>query len=627
MDQKKIIIRDGAQMPFAGIHRLPDGTHQERLGSGVVTALLSRGGTALVYEIWNQHLEVKRAVKLLDPEHLDESLERFETEIKISAKLHHPNIVEIFNVGVWNELPYIEMERVDGFTLEELLGKRGAFPVEVCTSLGIMVGKALNYAHNHDYMVFGKEYRGIIHRDLKPANIMVDRSTGVAKLMDFGIAKPVNASGRTMEGMVMGTMAYLAPEQLQGGEVDPRADIYSFGSVLYELLTGRKTFPEENLAKLVTDKLSSKFPDIATFAVKCPATLKKVISRCLNFDTKNRVQDAASLVRKLIAVHRKLTDLAPEEVLRRFLTQDSVPRRSVSLTRFPVPLFLIVQFIAAAAVLSAGGWLWYTLNAARTLTPYSPPLVEQLSDPDSNLRVAPESVSVALRSPLAQSVKQTVSAQTQSARSASVQPAGQTTAPPAVASPALQPQKRTAEPPLSPLQQIQRRYGTTNNSVIMERLAANGRHRDVIRLWNLLTQTERASVANRIYALRAYQNSGSAREIERFLLQNETADAEFYGVKSLFFSAAGNPGAAKVFLDKCMKTSGQFMDPEKLEELRLNARASCASAVLAAQPSSENRKEAMDAWYEIKLKYRSQPQSDIYQSADKEIRRIATTPQ
>ena len=210
---------------------LPDGSERVAMGSGTITSLISRGGTALVYEIWNSELEMKRAVKLLHPDHLDESLERFETEIKITAKLRHPNIVEIYAVGKWHDLPYIEMERIDGDTIEDLLRRVGALPIEVCTAIGIMVARALYHAHNHKYMIYGKEYHGIIHRDLKPANIMVDRD-GSVKLMDFGIAKPVAASARTMEGVVFGTMQYLSPEQLQSGDVDARSDIYSFGAVL-----------------------------------------------------------------------------------------------------------------------------------------------------------------------------------------------------------------------------------------------------------------------------------------------------------------------------------------------------------------------------------------------------------
>ena len=152
---------------------LPDGSKPVELGSGAVTALLGIGGMANVYEIWNNHLEMKRAVKLLHPNYSQDSKERFETEIKITAKLDHPNIVEIHAVGEWNGLPYIEMEKIEGVTLEKLVSDRGGLPFEVCTAIGIMVCRALRYAHSHEYALYGETYHGIIHRDLKPNNIMV----------------------------------------------------------------------------------------------------------------------------------------------------------------------------------------------------------------------------------------------------------------------------------------------------------------------------------------------------------------------------------------------------------------------------------------------------------------------
>ena len=167
-------------------------------------------------------------------------------------------------------LPYIEMELIDGITLEKLIAESGSLPPEVCTSIGIMVGRALNYAHNQSYILYGKRYQGVIHRDLKPGNIMVAKD-GIAKLMDFGIAKPMTASIHTIEGMVMGTMQYLAPEQLDGKEVDVRADLYSLGTVLYEMLTGVRAFPEQKLGKLVTDKLSNNYTPLTEFSSQVPA--------------------------------------------------------------------------------------------------------------------------------------------------------------------------------------------------------------------------------------------------------------------------------------------------------------------------------------------------------------------
>ena len=175
---------------------LPSGNEPIPLGSGAIVGLLGSGGMARVYKIWNEKLEVFRAVKILLPNQQGDLRNRFETEAKITAKLHHPNIVEIYNVGDWQGLPYLEMEIIDGLSLESIISKTGKLPSSVCSSIAIFTARALGYAHGQQFLIYGKNYHGIVHRDLKPANIMVS-SQGALKLMDFGIARPTEASPKT----------------------------------------------------------------------------------------------------------------------------------------------------------------------------------------------------------------------------------------------------------------------------------------------------------------------------------------------------------------------------------------------------------------------------------------------
>ena len=189
---------------------LPDGKEPIALASGTIAGILGTGGMARVYKIWNEKLEVFRAVKILLPTQQKDLKNRFETEVKITAKLHHPNIVEIYSVGEWNGLPYIEMELVEGDSLEAIIGRYGKLPFSVCSATAIFVARALVYAHGQEFLLYGKNYHGVIHRDLKPANIMISKS-GEVKLMDFGIARPTEASLHTVEGNIVGTMQYLSP--------------------------------------------------------------------------------------------------------------------------------------------------------------------------------------------------------------------------------------------------------------------------------------------------------------------------------------------------------------------------------------------------------------------------------
>ncbi|MBD3314592.1 MAG: protein kinase, partial [Chitinivibrionales bacterium] len=215
---------------------LPDGTEPVPMGSGVVQSILGEGGVAIVYDVWNEQLGVRRAVKVLKPSHTPDALDRFHTEMKIMAQLRHPNIVEIHAVGKWNNLPYIEMDRIDGFKLEDVIRERGALPLQACTAVGVIIARALDYTHNSTLAVGDKTYKGILHRDLKPANILIAKN-GEVKLTDFGIARPAEISLHTMEGILVGSLQYIAPEQLDGRQYDARADVYSFGCVLYEMIT------------------------------------------------------------------------------------------------------------------------------------------------------------------------------------------------------------------------------------------------------------------------------------------------------------------------------------------------------------------------------------------------------
>jgi len=333
---------------------LPDGSQNEPLGSGIITGVLGVGGMANVYEIWNSKLELSRAVKLLHPNCTEETIQRFDTEIKITAKLHHPNIVEIHAVGCWNDLPYIEMERIDGETIEILISERGAFPPEVCTAIGVMIGRALRYAHNQEYVIYGKTYFGVIHRDLKPSNIMIS-NRGILKLMDFGIARPTDTSIHTTDGSILGTMQYLSPEQLEGKEPDVRTDIYSLGAVLYEMITGQKAFPEKNAAQLMLSRLKNDFKPLACYDLKIPSRLRNLIHKCMAKDRDKRVQDATSFLSEITLIHKNLTSLSPEQVLKQFIgvrntTKVVLPTRAIVPSRFLTSI-ITVGFIISAVFL------------------------------------------------------------------------------------------------------------------------------------------------------------------------------------------------------------------------------------------------------------------------------------
>jgi serine/threonine-protein kinase len=259
---------------------------------------------ARVYRTWNEKLEVYRAVKVFLPTGHPELMKRFETEIKISAKLHHPNIIETYTVGEWNGLPYIEMELVEGISLEELITRHRTLPVDVTVAICMQVADALFYAHNQQFLLYGKTYNGIIHRDLKPANIMIS-SNGTVKLLDFGIARPAEVGLHTVAGHIVGTLPYLSPEQLDDNGIDHRSDIYSLGTIVYEALTGEKTFPQPTITVLLKMKSIGEYRKFETFSCNVPSSLVKIVEKCLSENRDDRYSTTAELKKALTPIFKK----------------------------------------------------------------------------------------------------------------------------------------------------------------------------------------------------------------------------------------------------------------------------------------------------------------------------------
>jgi serine/threonine-protein kinase len=214
----------------------------------------------------------------------DEELRaRFLREGRLAARLAHPNVVRIFDVGEDEERPFIAMEYVDGETLAELVRRRGPLPAHEVAELGIQICRALAAAHD----------AGLVHRDVKPQNLLLG-SNRLLKLGDFGIAFGLGGTRLTMAGTVLGTAAYLAPEQARGEEVTAAADVYGVGAVLYELLTGRPPRTPTSLADL-TDSTTIAAPAGA------PPALARIVMRCLAADPAARPPSAAALAHELAA--------------------------------------------------------------------------------------------------------------------------------------------------------------------------------------------------------------------------------------------------------------------------------------------------------------------------------------
>jgi eukaryotic-like serine/threonine-protein kinase len=253
---------------------------------------LGAGGMSNVYKATDRILERTVAVKIL-AEHLSDDprfVARFKREALAVAKLIHPNIVQVYDTGVDEDRHYIVMEYVEGRSGAQILQRQGPVEPEIAAEIGVQACAGLDYAHR----------RGIIHRDVKPGNLMivggpVGGGEMVVKLTDFGIARAIEQTRITQVGSVVGTAAYLAPEQVRGEEATPATDVYALGVVLYQFLTGRLPYEGSSLAELAVRQQNEKPLPPSTYNGDVPETLGGAVLRALEGDPNRRYASADEL--------------------------------------------------------------------------------------------------------------------------------------------------------------------------------------------------------------------------------------------------------------------------------------------------------------------------------------------
>ncbi len=280
---------------------------------------LGVGGMGEVYLARDMRLERKVALKLLLEERTkdDQRLLRFEQEARAASALNHPNIITIYEIGDCDSTHFIATEFIEGLTLRKILAE-GKMPVIAALDVAIQVASALSAAHE----------AGIIHRDIKPENVMLRRD-GIVKVLDFGLAKLTEegqgdketrgqGDGETLNspspfsplhtdpGTVMGTATYMAPEQARGWRVDARADIFSLGVVLYEMIAGRAPFDGPTPIDVMTQVLERDPRPLTSFSYGAPVELQRIVSKAMRKDREERYQTVKDLLLDLKSLKREL---------------------------------------------------------------------------------------------------------------------------------------------------------------------------------------------------------------------------------------------------------------------------------------------------------------------------------
>lgn len=274
----------------------PPFTH---LGKYRVIRELGRGAMGVVYLAQDETLQRQVAIKTLllpdSPRERDHLEARFRQEAKAAGGLNHPGIITIHDLGREGDWLYIAMELLQGTELRDRMAQ-GPLPLDMALDIAGQVASALAAAHA----------RGVVHRDIKPGNIMLV-GNGQAKIMDFGIARMQSSDLRTQSGTMLGSPKYMSPEQVGGHPADHRSDIFSLGSVLYEMVAGVAAFGGDNLGQLLSVIQHGNPPPPGTFRPGVPASLEAVIARAMQKNPAARYQDAAEMARDLVQCRAAIT--------------------------------------------------------------------------------------------------------------------------------------------------------------------------------------------------------------------------------------------------------------------------------------------------------------------------------
>jgi len=299
---------------------------------------LGKGGMGKVYKVFDKEINAKVALKLLKPEIVTDknTIERFKNELKVARDISHKNICRMYDLGREAGLHYLTMEYVPGEDLKNMIRMSRQLGVGTAIVIAEQICDGLAEAHRH----------GTIHRDLKPSNIMIDRE-GNVRIMDFGIARSVEAKGMTGAGTIIGTPEYMSPEQVEGKDVDRRSDIYSLGIILYEMLTGRVPF-EGNTAFAVGMKHKGEIPrGPREINPQIPESLSRIVLKCLEKSREKRYQTADDLRSELEKIEKGIP-LAERVVAKRKSMTSKEITVKFSIKKLFIPAAVLIALFVVA---------------------------------------------------------------------------------------------------------------------------------------------------------------------------------------------------------------------------------------------------------------------------------------
>jgi serine/threonine protein kinase len=530
------------------------------------------------------------------------------------------------------------MEFIEGESVEAIIGRYGKLPFAVCSAVAIFIARALVYAHGQEFLLYGKNYHGVIHRDLKPANIMISK-IGDVRLMDFGIARPTEASLHTVEGNIVGTMQYLSPEQIDGIAIDGRTDIYSLGAILYEMLTGTKTFPQETITNLMKKKIVNEYRKFSEFDFPISPSLVKITQRCLQATKEMRFASTLELLKELETAHRTLTDDDPAQVLRAFFKDPAAFYAKASqkkTLRLPHPgpglkKIIVPVVIAAAAVVVTGTAVFFAVSrpskpqrqdTVKTVEPAAVPPAPATSAPPSQPAQAvpqqsdlkPLSSLTPAQPPVPAKIPKIVTPATQQP---SIRQQQKTPAPEIV------PENKEPDKPKLTLEQLQAKYGTNDPIIIARNSLKAGKSAEAIMV---LEAARPGAIDPKLKTLLLFEGYISAgRTKDAFIIANSKPieDAQYDYLCGRLYNTLGKNEQAITCLENALTKPSLMRKRNEIRDDALYYTALVRMDIYRKNPALPgNREQAQNACNVIKRLYSSTPEHQRYKTANEQLSRI-----
>lgn len=642
---------------------VPDGNHPAQIGAYDILGILGTGNAAVVYDGYNRSLKLSRAIKLMKTEKSPQAYSQFEYEINVSAKLKHPHIVKFYSSGEWKGLPYLELEKLEGVTLEKILTEKTDIPFSVMTAVAIMVCRALVHAHTSGKQTFlGYTYHGIVHNNIKPSDIMLLNS-GIVKLIDFGIAKPMNGIGKknTGDNLTMDTIHYIAPEQIDGLYVDFRTDIFSLGVVLYEMITGHKAFPGSSVQDVLEARKNGAVASILSLRPQTPKPVCSLIEHCMEPDRLYRMPSASDLLIQLETVHKRLTsDTDPVDVVKSFLAdEDAVflnppefsPRKTTMLLVADVLRSVkpsverrtiirgtaigagILCFVCLLFWLFSGGWSMLR-ELQSTVFSSTTALIQNMAPRSAKPQPAPNSAP--------EETPRSVVEAPQTSRSSNMPEPSRTAAPPKEKIRKSSGVPENLKPDIV-TNKITTKDGTPGRKNPSTQKYSNTETPAEDQNWRELYMAEPAppvpeqpatapepakepeeiSDESFLRLLRLSMQQNSIDELGNLLSQMQIDDGEYYLYWARYKLSRNELSQIESIFKKAQSAPCKGMTPEKMGTELMYLRARYRSQVFNNTQKESDANAAMEAWYSVKYQFRGTPGNAYYTEADIEIRRIS----